>query len=81
MFQDHIILRKQNTIKKLYSNIGVNFFKRCKKPSLCKIVQHLQDIPPSNAFMEQVFSVTHNTLKNEGNCLIAETVRAIYGCI
>jgi hypothetical protein len=43
---------KESDQKHNISNIWVNFFKRCKAPSLLKIVQHFLAIPASNAFVE-----------------------------
>jgi hypothetical protein len=62
--------------QKHISNIWVYFLKRCKAHSLLKIVQHVPAIPPSNAFVERVFSVTQNIWNNERNLLKVEMVKA-----
>ncbi|XP_039356465.1 uncharacterized protein LOC120382989 isoform X2 [Mauremys reevesii] len=58
------------------SEVWVEFFKHWEAPNLLKIVQHVLAIPPSNAFVERIFSVMKNLWTNERNELQVDLVKA-----
>ncbi|XP_043384623.1 zinc finger protein 572 isoform X4 [Chelonia mydas] len=58
------------------SEVWVEFFKHWEAPNLLKIVQHVLAIPPSNAFVERVFSVMKNLWTDERNRLQVDLVKA-----
>ncbi|CAM5148887.1 unnamed protein product [Eretmochelys imbricata] len=58
------------------SEVWVEFFKRWEAPNLLKIVQHVLAVPPTNAFVERVFSVMKNLRTDERNRLRVGAVKA-----
>ncbi|XP_043381024.1 uncharacterized protein LOC114021903 isoform X1 [Chelonia mydas] len=58
------------------SEVWVEFFKRWEAPNLLKIVQHVLAVPPTNAFVERVFSVMKNLRMDERNRPRVDLVKA-----
>nr|XP_005313440.1 uncharacterized protein LOC101943458 isoform X1 [Chrysemys picta bellii]XP_005313442.1 uncharacterized protein LOC101943458 isoform X1 [Chrysemys picta bellii] len=58
------------------SEVWVEFFKRWEAPNLLKIVQHVLAVPPTNAFVEHIFSVMKNLRTNERNQLQVDMLKA-----
>ncbi|KAG6922670.1 zinc finger imprinted 3, partial [Chelydra serpentina] len=58
------------------SEVWVEFFKCCEAPNLLTIVQHVLAIPPSNRFVERIFSVMKNLWTDERNQLQVDMAKA-----
>nr|XP_032636485.1 uncharacterized protein LOC116824950 isoform X1 [Chelonoidis abingdonii] len=58
------------------SEVWVEFFKHWEAPNLLKIVQHVLAVPPSNAFVECIFSVMKNLCTDDRNELQVDLVKA-----
>ncbi|KAG6926940.1 hypothetical protein G0U57_010766 [Chelydra serpentina] len=56
--------------------IWVELFKCCEAPNLLRIVQHVFAVPPSNAFVEGIFSAMKNSWADERNRLQVDMVKA-----
>nr|XP_023968918.1 uncharacterized protein LOC101952564 isoform X2 [Chrysemys picta bellii] len=69
-------LRRQQQEHHNVSEVWVEFFKRCEAPNLLKIVQHVLAIPPSNTFVERIFSVMKNLRTDERNRLQVDMAKA-----
>lgn len=68
--------RSQEINPKRADLLWVKFFKKTKAPNLLRIVQTIFAVPPSNAFVERIFSVMKNIWQDERNRLKVEMVKA-----
>ncbi|XP_050776316.1 uncharacterized protein LOC127032781 isoform X1 [Gopherus flavomarginatus] len=71
-----LTLRQEQHHRISVSEVWVEFFKHWEAPNLLKIVQHVLAIPPSNAFVECIFSVMKNLCTDERSELQVDLVKA-----